>query len=167
MNRNDYGYPLFPPITSYYEGPLLTRFGKVSALLALLVLLASLVLIFCSKAHAQIAPYSDEQIGTASYYTYQSCIREGTSGVWTASGEQFDENDMTAAMWNVKFGTKFKITNVANGLTVIVRINDRGPSKRLFKKGRIIDLSKGAFEKIADLKKGIIRVKVEIVNNGK
>lgn len=100
---------------------------------------------------------------TASYYTYQSCVREGTSGVWTASGERFNENDLTAAMWDVKFGTKVKVTNLANGKSVVVRITDRGPAKRLVKKGRVIDLSKGSFSRIADLKQGVIKVKVEVV----
>lgn len=100
-------------------------------------------------------------IYTASYYTYKSCKREGTSGVYTASGERFDENDYTAAMWGVPFGAIFKVTNVNNGVSIQVRINDRGPSKRLVKKGRIIDLSKGAFMALADLKQGVIQVKIE------
>jgi rare lipoprotein A len=101
---------------------------------------------------------------TASYYTYQSCVREGTSGVWTASGERFNENDLTAAMWGIKFGTQVKVTNLANGKVVVVKINDRGPSKRLVRKGRVIDLSKGAFLKLASLKQGVIKVKVEVIN---
>lgn len=100
---------------------------------------------------------------TASWYDYKSCRREGTSGVWTASGERFNENDLTAAMWNVKFGTKFKVTNKDNGKSVIVRINDRGPNKKLVKGGRVIDLSKGAFEKIGNLKEGVVKVKVEMI----
>ena len=100
---------------------------------------------------------------TASYYTYESCVREGTSGVWTASGERFDEDALTAAMWGVPFGTYVKVTNLANNKSVIVRINDRGPAKRLVKKGRVIDLSKGAFEKIADLRMGVIKVRVEVL----
>jgi len=104
--------------------------------------------------------YADT-IGYASYYTYASCVREGTSGVYTASGERFNENDYTAAMWGVPFGTIFKVTNINNGTSIKVRINDRGPSKRLVKKGRIIDLSKGAFMALANLKQGIIQVKIE------
>lgn len=101
---------------------------------------------------------------TASYYTYQSCVREGTSGVWTASGERFNENDLTAAMWDVPFGTKVKVTNLANGKSVVVRINDRGPAKRLVRQGRVIDLSKMSFKSIAPLSKGIIKVRIEILN---
>lgn len=105
-----------------------------------------------------------ETTGTASYYTYESCVREGTSGVWTASGERFNENDLTAAMWDVPFGTRVKVTNLRNGKSIVVKINDRGPARRLVKKGRIIDLSKGAFLAInGNLKAGIIPVKVEIL----
>lgn len=100
------------------------------------------------------------EVGTASYYTYKSCVREGTSGVWTASGERYNENDLTAAMWDIPFGAQFMVTNMANNKIVIVRINDRGPSRRLVKKGRIIDLSKGAFLKIADLRTGVINVSI-------
>ena len=103
-------------------------------------------------------------VHTASWYSYQSCRREGTSGVWTASGEMFNENSLTAAMWKVRFGTRVRVTNLQNGKSVIVRINDRGPAKRLVKKGRIIDLSKGAFMAIASLKSGIIQVRVEVLN---
>src|SRR3990167_4098596 len=117
------------------------------------------IFFFIVIAHAQTIPSP----ATASYYNYKSCIREGTSGVWTASGEYFDENALTAAMWKVPFGTKVKVTNLRNGKSAIVRINDRGPAKRLVRQGRMIDLSKGAFMKLASLKKGIIEVKVEIL----
>lgn len=98
---------------------------------------------------------------TASYYTYESCVKEGTSGFWTASGERFDENDLTCAMRRRDWGTRFKVTNLANGKSVVVRLNDFGPNKKLHDKGRIIDLSKGAFEKIADLRVGVIKVRIE------
>lgn len=57
------------------------------------------------------------------------------------------------------FGTKVKVTNVANGKSVVVRINDRGP----FVRGRIIDLSKSAFASIANLSAGVVKVKIEVV----
>lgn len=102
------------------------------------------------------------QDGTASYYTYKSCVREGTSGVWTATGERFDENAMTCAMPDRKmFGKYVKVTNLVNGKSVVVRVNDYGPNKKLVKQGRVVDLSKGAFAKIASLKQGLIKVRVE------
>lgn len=107
------------------------------------------------------APVLGAQRGTASYYTYESCRREGTSGVWTASGDAFDENDLTAAMWGVPFGTRVRVTHGSN--SVVVRINDRGPSKRLVATGRIIDLSKGAFLALASLDQGVIPIDLEIL----
>jgi rare lipoprotein A len=101
---------------------------------------------------------------TASYYTYDSCVREGKSGVWTASGERYNENDLTCAMRRRDWGGTYKVTNVANGKSVIVRHNDYGPNKKLHDSGRITDLSKGAFEKIAYLRQGVITVTVEKVS---
>lgn len=98
---------------------------------------------------------------TASYYTAKSCRQEGTSGVFTASGERFNENALTCAMRRRDWGQRFKVTNIENGKSVIVRLNDFGPAKKLHRKGRIIDLSKGAFLRIADLKKGVIKVAIE------
>jgi len=98
---------------------------------------------------------------TASYYTYQSCRKEGTSGVWTASGERFNENDLTCALRSRDFGGLYRVTNLKNGKSVVVRHNDYGPNKKLHAKGRIIDLSRGAFLRLAPLSDGVIPVKVE------
>ena len=100
---------------------------------------------------------------TASYYTKESCQKEGTSGVWTASNEPYNENDLTCAMRSRDFGKYYRITNLGNNKSVIVRHNDFGPSKKLYEQGRIIDLSRKAFEQIADLKEGVIQVKIELV----
>jgi rare lipoprotein A (peptidoglycan hydrolase) len=127
--------------------------------IAVIIFAIIATIIYASIAHAEITPPA-----TASYYTYRSCVREGTSGVWTASGERFNENDLTCAMRRRDWGTKFKVTNLANGKSVIVRLNDFGPNKKLHNKGRIIDLSKGAFMKIASLKSGVIKVKVEVLS---
>ena len=119
---------------------------------------SAVILISTSTASANQPIY-----GTSSFYTVESCKREGTSGVFTASGERFDENALTCAIGSYKFGKKFRVTNLENGKSVIVRHNDFGPNKKLRRKGRIIDLSKGAFRRIADLKHGLIKVKVEVV----
>jgi rare lipoprotein A len=68
-------------------------------------------------------------------------------------------NDLTAAHKTLPFNTKVKVTNLENKKSVVVRINDRGP----FKKGRIIDLSKGAAKKIGLIQAGSAKVKLEIV----
>jgi rare lipoprotein A len=101
--------------------------------------------------------------GVATYYTKKSCQREGTSGIWTASGERYDERALTCAMRDkALFGKYINVINTENGKSVVVRVNDFGPNKKLFQEGRIIDLSKQAFHAIADLNKGIIEVKIEI-----
>jgi rare lipoprotein A len=93
-----------------------------------------------------------EETGKASYYTVES------SSNLTASGERFDEDGMTCASNDYPFNTWLKITNIENGKSIICRVNDRGGFKKY---GRIIDLSKGAFAKIADLKLGVINVTVQ------
>lgn len=67
---------------------------------------------------------------------------------------------MTAAHKTLPFGTRVVVTNLKNGKTVTVRINDRGP----FVKGRIIDLSRAAFAKIENLEKGLAEVNIRVVN---
>ena len=93
--------------------------------------------------------------GQATYYggKYQ--------GRKTASGEPFDKNALTAAHENITFGTRVKVTNLENGKSVIVVVNDR------FKpfKGRIIDLSEAAFLKLAPLARGVIPVLIEVVSS--
>lgn len=78
----------------------------------------------------------------------------------TASGKWFTPNKMWAAHKTLPLGTKVKVTNVKNQKSVIVTIWDRGP----YKKGRVIDLSKSAFSKIADTKKGLCTVNLKIVD---
>lgn len=77
----------------------------------------------------------------------------------TANGERFDQNALTAAHRTLPFGTKVRVVNSKTGKSVIVRINDRGP----FIRGRIIDLSKAAFQNIANSRSGVIRVRLERV----
>jgi rare lipoprotein A len=91
--------------------------------------------------------------GKASFYA------DKYHGRKTASGERFDQQAMTAAHRTLPFGTKVKVTNIRNGKSVIVRINDRGP----FVRGRIIDLSRAAFSRIGNPAFGVIRVKIEVV----
>lgn len=92
--------------------------------------------------------------GIASYYA------DGYHGKITSSGEIFDNRKMTAAHNTLSFGTIVNVRNISNNKEVIVRINDRGP----FVKGRIIDLSRAAAEKLEMIEKGIIEVEIEIIN---
>ena len=89
--------------------------------------------------------------GMASYYGAE------LAGNRTANGERFNPSAMTAAHRTLPMGTKVRVTNKANGKSVVVRINDRGP----FAKGRIIDVSRGAAEKISMVRSGTARVKIE------
>ena len=80
-------------------------------------------------------------------------------GRLTSSGEVFNTNDMTAAHRTLPFGTLVKVTNLDNGLSATVKINDRGP----FVDGRIIDLSQAAADQLNMLGTGIARVSLDIV----
>jgi rare lipoprotein A len=92
-------------------------------------------------------------VGIASFY--------GTKfqGRRTANGEIFNTIEMTAAHRTLPFGTQLRVTNLRNGKSVVVRVNDRGPHLR----GRIIDLSKAAAKKIGITRTGTARVKLEIL----
>ncbi|WP_347157529.1 septal ring lytic transglycosylase RlpA family protein [Pontibacter chitinilyticus] len=95
----------------------------------------------------------DVQQGHASWYGSQY------HGKKTSSGERYNKNKMTAAHKTLPFGTKVKVTNLANNESVIVRINDRGP----FVGDRIIDVSEAAARKIEMRSQGVGNVKVEVL----
>jgi len=94
---------------------------------------------------------ADVQIGNASWYG------PNFAGRLTSDGEIFDPSQLTAAHRTLPFGTLVKVTNLVNGESVVVRINDRGP----FKPNRIIDLSRAAAEAIHMKSMGVARVKLE------
>jgi rare lipoprotein A len=99
------------------------------------------------------------KIYTASYYAYNTTR-------YTASGQKFNNYGLTAAHKTLPFGTKVKVTNVNNGKSVIVTVNDRGPYKKSldFKYyTRVLDLAKGAYLKISDISTGIVKIKYEIL----
>jgi rare lipoprotein A len=88
--------------------------------------------------------------GVASFYT---------EGVQTASGEKFDTNELTAAHPTLPFGTKLRVTNVATGRSVTVRVNDRGP----YVPGRVVDVSYSAADALGMVGKGVANVKLDVV----
>lgn len=88
--------------------------------------------------------------GWASYYK---------SGQRTANGERYIPNGLTAAHRSLPFGTRVLVTNLRNGKSVIVRINDRGP----FIKSRIIDLSLGAARAVGITGSGVGKVKIVVL----
>ncbi len=89
--------------------------------------------------------------GLASWYGRQFHGRR------TANGERFDMNKMTAAHRTLPFNTKVRVTNLANGKSIVVRINDRGPAV----KERIIDLSRAAARELDFENQGVVRVRLE------
>ncbi len=91
--------------------------------------------------------------GKASFYALKYLFRK------TASGERFNHFSLTAAHKTLPFGTKVKVTNVKNGKSVTVKINDRGP----FVKGRVIDLTRSAFKKIGNIESGILDVTIKVI----
>jgi len=121
------------------------------------------VLAACAKAPVAPTPPPPEQAqrrtavqdGMASYYGARFAGRR------TASGERFDPRALTAAHPELPFGTRVRVTNLDNGRSITVRINDRGP----FAGGRIVDLSWGAARALDMLRRGVARVRLEVLQD--
>jgi len=109
-----------------------------------------------TKKHTPFAPPKNAgetkvaSQGLASFYT------EGTQ---TASGEKFDTHELTAAHPTLPFGTRLRVTNVATGRSVTVRVNDRGP----YVAGRTVDVSYAAAETLGMVGAGIAKVRLDVV----
>ena len=89
-------------------------------------------------------------LGLASFYSEDS---------ETASGERFDKHKLHAAHPTLPFGTRLRVTNVRNGRSVTVRVNDRGP----FVRGRIVDVTSAAAEALGMVKEGVVKVTLDFV----
>jgi rare lipoprotein A len=101
-------------------------------------------------SHDTAAETATASQGLASFYT------EGTR---TANGDKFDTHELTAAHPTLPFGTRLKVTNVANGQSVTVRVNDRGP----YVPGRVVDVSYSAADALGMVGKGVAKVKLDVV----
>lgn len=124
--------------------------------LIIFIVLIAFILPACGKKpvrHAKptISKHYVEE-GEASWYGWRMKGRK------TANGEKYNPKQMTAAHRTLPFNTILKVTNLDNGKTCEVRINDRGPAKWTH---RIIDLSKTAADKLGYTKKGVTRVRIE------
>lgn len=95
------------------------------------------------------------QEGVVSWYGAQFHNRK------TASGERFDSAALTMAHPSLPFGTVARVTNLRNGRSVVVRVNDRGP----FVGKRIADLSEAAATEIGMLRKGLAKVRIEVMGD--
>jgi rare lipoprotein A len=107
-----------------------------------------------ADAMAQLKPltgYAHEMNGIASYYWQEQM---------TSSGERFNPHELTAAHKTLPLGTLVRVTNVTNGMSTIVRINDRGP----FMPGRVIDLSEAAAQQLHMTGAGLARVDLDVVH---
>lgn len=123
--------------------------GGARCLMLALVFAAVAALVACATEQGSTASAVAET-GLASYYGSEFHGRR------TASGEVYDENKLTAAHRTLPFGTRVRVTNLANGKSVVVRINDRGP----FREGRIIDVSRRAARELDSIRAGVVRVRV-------
>ena len=101
---------------------------------------------------------SYRRIGTASWYGKETLRQQG--GHMTANGEVFDPGQLTAAHKHLPLPTYVRVTNLDNRRSIVVRVNDRGP----FVRGRIIDLSAGAAQRLGFYAEGTARVLVETVS---
>jgi len=106
-----------------------------------------------SRKHTSFPPKQSAStggsVGIASFYTYDTK---------TASGEPFNARELTAAHRTLPFGTRLRVTDVASGQSVTVRVNDRGP----FIPGRVVDLSHSAANELGMIDRGITKVKLEV-----
>jgi rare lipoprotein A len=113
----------------------------------------------CAVSHRRIVPPPPPQpstVGVASWYG------PGFNGKHTASGEVYNQEDLTAASTTLPLGTRALVTNLENGRSVEVRINDRGP----FVKARSIDLSHGAALALGIVNPGTARVRIDVIRLG-
>ncbi len=109
-----------------------------------------------SRVAARVAsrPATEFASGFASWYG------PGFNGAMSASGETFNANALTAAHRNLPFGTQVKVTNMDNGRSVVVRINDRGP----YAHNRVLDISEGAARVIGLINSGVAPIRMEVMS---
>lgn len=112
---------------------------------------STVVLVAAAVVLALFGPYYET--GIASWYG------PGFDGNYTANGEIYDMDGVSAAHKTLPFGTIVRVVEIDTGRSIVVRINDRGP----FVDGRIIDLSKGAARNLGIVDKGITQVGLRIV----
>lgn len=116
-----------------------------------LYVLSTIALVALAVGLSLFGPYYET--GIASWYG------PGFHGNYTANGEVYDQEGISAAHKTLPFGTVVRVVEIDTGNSVVVRVNDRGP----FVEGRIIDLSKGAARVLGIVDKGITKVGLRII----
>jgi rare lipoprotein A len=111
------------------------------------------------KPNAKVENYEGSEVGVKQINGRASWYGPGFHGRRTANGERYNQYGYTAAHRTLPLGTKVRVTNVRNGKSVVVRINDRGP----FIGGRVIDLSAGAAKAIGMIGSGVAQVRIEVL----
>jgi rare lipoprotein A len=118
-----------------------------------LALMVPVMGVFAQKKNYRNVPVVDTAVGNASFYA------DKFIGKKTASGEIFSQEKLTCAHNTYPFGSKIRVTNLKNGKTVILRVNDRLHHRN----PRLVDLTRAAASKLDFRKTGIIKVKVELM----
>jgi rare lipoprotein A len=118
------------------------------------------VLAGCSTVPEAVRPPVSDDLLRPLQTGYASWYGKSHQGRRTTSGEAFDMNKLTAAHPALPMGTRLRVTNLRNGRSVTVRVNDRGP----FVDGRIVDLSYAAARKIDALGDGVVPVRVQVLS---
>ena len=130
--------------------------GQRPALRFVCVLVGFVVLLAVAPCSRADEPTPEGiQVGQASWYGHEFARRR------TASGEAFDPQDMTGAHRTLPLGSKVRVTNLHNGRSVLVKINDRGP----YRYRRAIDLSYGAARVLGMVRRGVARVRIELIES--
>ena len=111
---------------------------------------------WCSRGRSNRARPPRVQVGLASWYG------PGFHGEETASGEIFDQREMVAAHRTLPLGSVIRVTNLENGRRVTLRVIDRGPYGRNFRKGTIVDVSRGAARRLRMVRDGLVKVRIEV-----
>ena len=135
--------------------------------LAFMILSCSASPVYTKNGPAGTGETSEESLeevkSGATFSGFASFYDQGFAGRPTANGEIYDPSGLTAAHKTLPFGTVLRVTLIATGKSVAVRINDRGP----FAKERVLDLSRGAAERIGLVDAGVGYVNAQILKVGK
>ena len=118
---------------------------------------------FATTEHVSVArkhdPYRSQRTAARKHFVPHGVASFYSEGTETASGEKFNPHELTAAHPTLPFGTRLRVTNLSNGQSVTVRVNDRGP----FVSGRVVDVSHSAATALGMERSGTANVKLDVV----